>query len=488
MPTTTDCIASGPGYRTPLDALRFGEQEKLLYAICINPEPEIRKQPDYLAVVDVDPTSPTYCQVIHRTYMKYVGDELHHFGWNACSSCHDNPNKKRNKLIIPALGSDRIYILNVDNPKEPVIEKIFEPEEVRQAGIATMHTTHCSPNGEILISGMGDPDGNGKGDFLIIDEGSLQIKGTWVKGKSAKFGYDFWYQPYHDVLISSEWGAPRSFKCGCIAEHVFDPDVYGRSLNLFSWSKRNLLQTIDLGVDGIAPLEIRFLHDPKADQGFVGCGLFANVFRFFRKTDGTWDAEKVIDVPAKKVEGYHEPEINGMMTDILISMDDRFLYFTNWLHGDVRQYEITNPSKPKLVGQIYLGGKLLKGGSIKLIHDSEGQDLHDPVYVKGRRLYGSPQMIQLSLDGKRLYVSTALYSPWDKQFYPETIKKGSTIVKLNVNTETGGLTLDPEFLVDFGTEPGGPTMVHELRYPGGDCTSDIYSADGCSTCDTSNQC
>lgn len=40
-----------------------------------------------------------------------------------------------------------------------------------------MHTTHCSPNGEILISGMGDPDGNGKGDFLIIDEGSLQIKG-----------------------------------------------------------------------------------------------------------------------------------------------------------------------------------------------------------------------------------------------------------------------------------------------------------------------
>lgn len=101
---------------------------------------------------------------------------------------------------------------------------------------------------------MGDPDGNGKGDFLIIDEGSLQIKGllydfstisqfaskqiksevtgisdqnilsgTWVKGKSAKFGYDFWYQPYHDVLISSEWGAPRSFKCGCIAEHVFDP-------------------------------------------------------------------------------------------------------------------------------------------------------------------------------------------------------------------------------------------------------------------------
>ena len=33
--------------------------------------------------------------------------------------------------------------------------------------------------------------------------------------------------------------------------------------------------------------------------------------RFFKKSDGTWDAEKVIDVPAKKVEGYAEEEING---------------------------------------------------------------------------------------------------------------------------------------------------------------------------------
>lgn len=42
-------------------------------------------------------------------------------------------------------------------------------------------------------------------------------------------------------------------------------------------------------------------------------------------------------------------------------------------------------------------------------------------------------------------------------------RQGSTIVKLDVNTETGGLTLDPDFLVDFGKEPGGPMLVHEIR-------------------------
>lgn len=63
--------------------------------------------------------------------------------------------------------------------------------------------------------------------------------------------------------------------------------------------------------------------------------------------------------------------ILGMITDILISLDDRYLYFSNWLHGDVRQYDITNTSKPKLVGQIFLGGSILKDGPKTVIKDSE---------------------------------------------------------------------------------------------------------------------
>ena len=42
----------------------------------------------------------------------------------------------------------------------------------------------------------------------------------------------------------------------------------------------------------------------------------------------------------------------GLVTDILVSMDDRFLYFSNWLHGDIRQYDITDTSHPRLVGQV----------------------------------------------------------------------------------------------------------------------------------------
>merc|ERR1712129_358713 len=86
-------------------------------------------------------------------------------------------------------------------------------------------------------------------------------------------------------------------------------------------------------------------------------------------------------------------------------------------------------------------------------------------------------MLQLSLDRKRMYVTTSLFVPWDKQFYPNMCDKGSMMFVINVDTELGGLELDEKFLVDFGAEPDGPALAHEIRYPGGDCTSDIYVAD-----------
>lgn len=60
-----------------------------------------------------------------------------------------------------------------------------------------------------------------------------------------------------------------------------------------------------------------------------------------------------------------------MITDVILSLDDRFLYFSNWFHGDVRQYDISDPAHPRLVGQLFLGGSILKGGPVTVVHDQE---------------------------------------------------------------------------------------------------------------------
>lgn len=53
----------GPGYKSPLDAYENGKRETILYTICIQPNPQKNSTPDYLAIIDVDPKSPTYSQV-----------------------------------------------------------------------------------------------------------------------------------------------------------------------------------------------------------------------------------------------------------------------------------------------------------------------------------------------------------------------------------------------------------------------------------------
>ena len=63
---------------------------------------------------------------------------------------------------------------------------------------------------------------------------------------------------------------------------------YGQHLNVWDWEKHTLLQRIDLGPDGLVPLEIRFLHDPDAAEGYVGCGLNSNVFRFYKTEVGLY--------------------------------------------------------------------------------------------------------------------------------------------------------------------------------------------------------
>jgi selenium-binding protein 1 len=458
------CENKSEFFSTPLEAYKNGPREKLLYITCVSIDP---KSPDYLAVVDADPISPTYSKVIYRLFMPNIGDELHHFGWNACASCVGSNHMSRSHLIFPTLHSSRVYVVNVkDDPKKPFLEKTIELEN---HGHTFPHTAHCLSTGEIMISCLGDKNGNAKGTFAVIDGKSLDYKGNWTK-EDTKFGYDFWYQPRLDVMISTEWGCPNHIKKGLNVEDVINGH-YGTHLHVWKWSTREYVQSIDLFVDGCMPLEIRFLHNPDSDHGYVACGLGSSLFHFYKNDAGKWTADRVVKADSLQVEGWLLPEMPAVFTDFLISMDDRFIYLAAWVHGYIQQYDITDRFHPKLVGQVYIAGSLVNSGSVKVKDANFVQP--DPLIVKGRKINGGAQMLQLSLDGKRLYVSTSLYSSWDYQFYPD-LKKGAALLMLDVDTEKGGMKVNENFLVDFGDEPNGPALAHETRYPGGDCTSDIW--------------
>lgn len=437
-------------FASPAEAMK-SPPEKLIYTVAIYTGTNVRK-PDYLATIDADPKSKTYSQVIHRLPMPNVGDELHHFGWNACGSCEGS--RARRYLVVPGLFSSRIHVIDTKDPRSPKMHKVIEPDAVKAAGLSCPHTVHCLADGNIMLSMLGDDQGNGPGGFLLLDD-KFNVAGKWEKNaRGMHFNYDFWYQPRLNAMVSSEWGAPKTFKPG------FDPaDVkagkYGRRLHFWDWTKREIAQTIDLGEDGLIPLEVRFHHDPKSSHGFAGAALSSAIWHWHRD-NGQWKAEKVIQVEPVPLKGANSP-LPGLVTDIVLSMDDRWLYLSNFLHGDVRQYDVSDPSRPKLTGQLWLGGLFGKASDFP-----------------GKKLTGGPQMLQLSLDGKRLYVTNSLLSSWDNQFYPGIAKDGSYMIAIDCDTDRGGMRVNDRFFVDFGQEPNGPARAHEMRFPNGDSTSDIW--------------
>src|SRR5688572_30544178 len=329
--------------------------ERFLYLACLHEGTDV-DEPDFIAVVDADPGSDSYGAIVHETPMPNVGDELHHFGWNRCSSACHGPD--RSHLIVPGFASSRIHVLDVaSDPRRPRIEKVIEAKELAaKTGYTRPHTVHCMPGGNVVISMLGDRDGNGSGGFAVLDAKTFEVKGRWNNGGAEPdLNYDFWYQPRKNVMVSSEFGEPNAYEPGFSIDDVA-AGRYGRRIHFWDLDGRSCVQSVDLGETGMVPLEVRWLHDPDAEEGFVGAALSSTMWRWYR-SNGSWEVEQVLAMEGVDVPNLPFP-LPALITDLVLSMDDRYLYFSNWLHGDLRQYDVSDPANPKLTGTLQLGGLL----------------------------------------------------------------------------------------------------------------------------------
>ena len=442
--------------------------EKLAYVALLN---ESASSPDAIAVVDVDRESKTYGAIVNRIDMPNAGDELHHFGWNACSSClcphSPHPHMERRYLVVPGLRSSRIHILDTKaDPRKPVLTKVIEPDEVKKkSGYSRPHTSHCGPDG-VYMNAIGSAEGKGPGGIFVLDPEIFQIKGQWEADRGPQYlAYDFWWHLGHDTMITSEWGTPDMVENGAVPEMLLG-GKYGHALHVWDLNKRRHRQVLELGPEQQMALELRPSHDPGQTYGFVGVvvslkDLSASVFVWYHEGsngNGTWKTRKVIEIPAEPADPDKLPPllkgfkaVPPFITDINLSLDDRFLYVSCWGTGDLKQYDVSDPFNPVLTGTLRLGGMVSRQG-----HPRNPQ----------RALNGGPQMVELSRDGKRVYLTNSLYRAWDDQFYPDGIRGWMTEIDANPG---GGMSLDSGFFLE--TPDFRP---HQVHLQGGDASSDSY--------------
>ncbi|MGH7526696.1 MAG: selenium-binding protein SBP56-related protein, partial [Gemmatimonadales bacterium] len=318
---------------------------------------------------------------------------------------------------------------------------------------------HCGPEG-IYLTALGSPDGSGPGGVFLLDHDSFEIKGAWERDRGPQYlAYDAWWHLTQDVMLTSEWGTPDLVENGLVPEALMQKR-YGRQVHVWDLRRRRHLRALPAGDDDQMVLELRPAHDPTRTHGFVGVvislkDLSSSVWLWHRAR-GDWALDKVIEIPAEPADPALLPPalkpfqaVPPLVSDIDLSVDDRFLYVSCWGTGELRQYDVGDPFHPRPTGTVQLGGIVRKAA-----HPRSGA------------LNGGPQMVEVSRDGRRVYVTNSLYVPWDEQFYPEGVRGWMAMINA---APAGGIAADPKFFLEFSGE-----RPHQVRLQGGDASSDSY--------------
>jgi selenium-binding protein 1 len=250
-----------------------------------------------------------------------------------------------------------------------------------------------------------------------MDHESFEVLGRWEVDRGPQnFAYDMWWHLGYDTAVSSEWGTPDMFEDGLVPEQLLG-GKYGHRLHFWDLTKRKHLQEIDLGAEYQLVFELRPAHDPTKAYGFVNCvvclkDLSSSIWTWYRD-GGVWAVRKVIDIPAEPADPDQLPPAlktfkacPPLVTDIDLSVDDKYLYVSCWGTGDLQQYDVSDPLNPKLTGKVRIGGIVARAS-----HPSGNQPLN-----------GGPQMVEISRDGKRIYFTNSLYGAIDGQFYTDGVK------------------------------------------------------------------
>ena len=237
--------------------------------------------PDFLAVVDAEEG-----RIVHETPMPNVGDELHHFGWNRCSSACHGPD--RSHLIVPGFRSSRIHIVNVaDDPRRPRIEKVIEPQEIAEkTGYTRPHTVHCMPGDNVVVSMLGDRErrrrrrlrgprrADLRGQGPLGERRRRRRRSTTTSGTSRA----------RTCSISSEFGEPNAYEPGFDIEDVGAGPL--RAAAALLGPRRSAARADPRPRRARAWCRSRCagFTTPTPSSGFVGATLASNILRLHRPT------------------------------------------------------------------------------------------------------------------------------------------------------------------------------------------------------------
>ena len=336
-----------------------GNNERYLYVATVS---QSTADPDFIAVVGADPRQADFGTIVNRIDMPNVGDELHHFGYSL----------DRKRLVVPGLFSNRIHVFRIGADRKQLTLSAVNEQVAASSGYAVPHGVIPFSGGRLLAPMVGVANqGTTPGGLVQINDVTGAFESVFGPGPvrdssdlGPRYMYDFDSRAEFRRGISTTFGPPALCAGG------IDPTCLGDEVAVWDIEDRKVIQVESLGAHSGA-LQVRFIDTPGVRRAFINTpGTSAIWLADDDDNDGRFDFQQVLGPN----DGLQLP------ADMLLSYDARHLYVSNWFGNTVQQFDVSDPYHP------------VSKGTVAVPHAN---------------------MLRLSRDNTRLYVTNSLLTPWD---------------------------------------------------------------------------
>jgi methanethiol oxidase len=357
--TTASSTGSRPPVTRPSAEKHGGKlQERFVYVSTIA---QSRTDPDFIAVIGADPRRKDFGKIVNRIDMPNIGDELHHYGYSA--------DQKR--LLVPGAFSSRMHVFDVKRGGRQLRLRTVS-DLAAKSGYVVPHGVMAQSGGRALVTMIGAAtDTTLPGGIVEIDGKTGAFVRHYGPGPSRgpdqaapRYMYDFEALPEANRGISTTFGAPAGVAMG------IEPSALGDEVAVWDLRERKVIQTADLGEHSGA-LMVHWVMEPGVRRAYINApGTSAIWLADDDDGDGVYDFQQVLG-----------PEDGlAIPPDMLLSHDGESMYVSNWFGNTVQRFDLGDPFNPALES------------TVSVPH---------------------PNMLRLSRDDRRLYVTNSLLTPWD---------------------------------------------------------------------------
>jgi len=367
---------------------------------------QARTGPDFLAVVDFDPDSWRYGQVITTRRLPgpgASGNEPHHVGLS-----RDGRTLALGGLLSVLKGQPEIFFYDVSKPASPRFISSVDPP---QSSITDEF--YAIPGGGYLVTMMGGAAGSHPGRVVEFDRNLRMVAEHPAQPPDHGFNpHGISVRPDRNLMVTSD------FICPSTTLHVVPtgPDLRN-TIRVWNLQQRTIVKTIQVPGPG-GTIDVKLIPGDRRGRAYTA-GMIDDKLYLVDPHAGT--AKAVFDFSTIAPGGW--PQL------IRMTADGTRMFITLNLAGKVVMFDTSDPDDPVLLSAFSLGAN------------------------------SGPHYLALTRDERRLVVSDYFLN---EDGFGKVHSEGDHKVHV-LNVGWNSLTRDQRFNLDFNTAfPSGPARPHGL--------------------------